>query len=47
MRSSTLIDYDFAHTNFGNAKEYIAFVREYIENQAELPPDIRPYLLDD
>jgi putative transposase len=46
-RLGTLCDLDFVRTNFGIASEYIAFVQEYLANKAELPPEIKPYLLDE
>jgi putative transposase len=46
LRAGTLFDIDFVRTNFGNANEYCEFVQEYLENRAEIPPEIKPYLLD-
>jgi len=46
-RLGILYDNDFARTNFGATSEYAEFVREYLENNEELPPEIKPYLLDD
>jgi putative transposase len=45
--TGALYDNDFVRTNFGDANEYIDFVQKYLENRAELPPEIKPYLLDD
>lgn len=45
--SGTLFDNDFVRTNFGNTNEYVEFVQEYLENRAEIPLEIKPYLLDD
>jgi REP element-mobilizing transposase RayT len=45
-RTGTLCDLDFVRTNFGTPNEYIEFVQEYLANWAELPPEIKPYLLD-
>jgi len=47
LRAGTLYDNDFVRTNFGNANEYVKFVREYLENRAEIPPEIKSYFLDD
>ncbi len=47
LRAGTLCDHDFVHTNFGTAEEYIEFVQEYLANKAEIPAEIKPYLLDD
>jgi len=46
-RPGTLCDLDFVRTNFGTANEYVDFVQEYLANRAEIPPEIKPYLLDD
>jgi len=46
-RDGVLCDNDFVRTNFGTANEYDEFVQEYLANRAELPAEIKPYLLDD
>ncbi len=46
-RDGPLSDDDFVRTNFGTPSEYAEFVQDYIAHRAELPPEIKPYLLDD
>ena len=46
-RAGTLCDLDFVRTNFGTANEYMDFIQEYLASRAELPPEIKPFLLDD
>ena len=47
LRFGVICDNDFVRANFGAANEYVEFVQEYLANRVELPPEIKPYLLDD
>jgi len=47
LRDGILCDNDFVRMNFGTASEYAEFVQEYLANRTELPPEIKPDLLED
>ena len=43
-RPGSLIDHDFVQTYFPNPQEYATFVRHYLLDRHDLPPDVHAYL---